>query len=117
MRARTSYGSRAQSAVMPSVDAHRAERDDVLVGALVAHDADGRDRQQHGERLPDAVVEVRRARISSWTIASAARTIASRSVVDVAEDADREARARERLAPDDLLGDAEHAAELRAPRP
>ena len=34
-----------------------ADRDDVLVGALVAHHADGLHRQQHGERLPERAVE------------------------------------------------------------
>ena len=35
--------------------------DDVGVGPLVAHDAHGLDRQQHGEGLPDLVVQVRAA--------------------------------------------------------
>src|SRR3990172_3961516 len=35
----------------------RAQRADVLVGALIAHDAHGLDRKQHGEGLPDRVVE------------------------------------------------------------
>ena len=33
------------------------QRDDVVVGALVAHDTHGLDRQQHREGLPDLVVE------------------------------------------------------------
>ena len=36
---------------------HGAERADEVVGAPVAHDADGADRQQHRERLPDRVVQ------------------------------------------------------------
>ena len=34
-----------------------AQRADVVVGARVAHHADGAHGQQHGERLPDLVVE------------------------------------------------------------
>ena len=34
-----------------------AQRADVVVGAGVAHHADGAHRQQHGEGLPDLVVE------------------------------------------------------------
>src|SRR6185503_3335978 len=36
-----------------------AQRDDVLVRSIVAHHADAANRQQHGERLPDAVVQAR----------------------------------------------------------
>ena len=36
---------------------HGAQRADEVVGAAVAHDADGLHRQQHGEGLPDLVVE------------------------------------------------------------
>ena len=38
----------------------RAERDDVVVGAAVAHDAHGAHRQEHREGLPDLAVETRR---------------------------------------------------------
>src|SRR3954451_19926829 len=38
-----------------------AERADVLVGAQVAHDAHGLDREEDGEGLPDGVVEARGA--------------------------------------------------------
>jgi hypothetical protein len=34
-----------------------AQRADMVVGPPVAHDADGRHRQQHGEGLPDGVIE------------------------------------------------------------
>jgi hypothetical protein len=59
--ASSSCGSRAQSAVMPSLSSPRAHRADVVVGALVAHDADGAHRQEHREGLPDGLVEARRA--------------------------------------------------------
>jgi hypothetical protein len=36
---------------------HGAQRTDVVVGAPVAHHADGAHRQEHGEGLPDRVVE------------------------------------------------------------
>ena len=36
---------------------HRPQRADILVGAQVAHDTDGLDRQEHGEGLPDLVVK------------------------------------------------------------
>ena len=49
--------------------------------------------------------------ISSWRIASAARRISRLAWVIGADDADAEARAGERLAPDDLLGQAERAAD------
>jgi hypothetical protein len=37
---------------------HGAQRDDVLVGAAVAHDADAAHRQEHREGLADLVVPV-----------------------------------------------------------
>ena len=40
MVASSSYGSGTQSAVMPSLRVHRAQREHVGVGALVAHHAD-----------------------------------------------------------------------------
>jgi hypothetical protein len=43
---------------MPS---HRAQRDDAVVGAPVAHHADGPHRQENRESLPDPVVEAGRA--------------------------------------------------------
>ncbi len=46
-----------KSAVMPSVEVTARSAQDVVVGAAVAHDADGLHRQQHGEGLPDGVVE------------------------------------------------------------
>ena len=36
---------------------HRAQTDDVIVGAVIAHHADGAHRQQNGERLPNVVVQ------------------------------------------------------------
>ena len=46
-----------KSAVMPSLEVTARKRADVVVGAPVAHHADGAHRQQHGEGLPDRVVE------------------------------------------------------------
>src|SRR3546814_8280843 len=40
-----------------SSDLDGAQRTDEVVGAVVAHDADGLHRQKHGEGLPDRVVK------------------------------------------------------------
>ena len=52
------------------------------------------------------------ALISPTTIASASRSVSSRSLGDFAEAADGQARAGERVPPDDFLGQAELQAEL-----
>ena len=52
------------------------------------------------------------ALISSTTIASASRSVSSRSLGDFAEAADGEARAGERVSPDDVFRQAELQAEL-----
>ncbi len=45
------------SAVIPSVLVTARNAQAYVVGAPVAHHADGADRQQHRERLPDRVVQ------------------------------------------------------------
>ena len=42
---------------MPSVEVTARRAHHVVVGAVVAHDADGAHRQDDGEGLPDVVVE------------------------------------------------------------
>ncbi len=42
---------------MPSVEVTARKPDDEIIGAEIAHDADGAHRQQHREGLPDVVVE------------------------------------------------------------
>ncbi len=72
-----------------------AQRADEFVGAAVAHDADGLDRQQHRERLPDRVVEAGLAdfvEIDRIGFAQDVELLAS----DAARAADGEARAGER---------------------
>ena len=45
------------SVQVASIDTNNAERDDVFVTSLIAHDADGSDRQEHGEGLPDFFIK------------------------------------------------------------
>ena len=77
-----------------------AERADVLVGAAVAHHADGAHRQQHGEGLPDRVVE---AAACGSRRGRSRRPGAGREPLagDLAQAADGEAGAGEGVAPDE----------------
>ena len=59
----------------------RAQRDRVLVGAVVAHDADRAHRQEHGEAPARPRGRGPAALISSTKIASASRSRSSRSLV------------------------------------
>src|SRR5881396_617606 len=88
-----------------------ADGDHVLVGALVAHDADRLDRQEDGERLPEVAVEAGRADL---LLDDRVRPAQDREPlgIDGADDAHGEPGARERLAGDDLLGDAQHAPQV-----
>ena len=61
MWASTSGGNGNQSAVIPSRLVTARSADGLVVGPEVALDAHRADRQQHGERLPDVVVQTRRA--------------------------------------------------------
>src|SRR5262245_4921431 len=54
---------------------HRAQPDDVIVGAIIAHDADGAHGQQHGERLPNVVVEPGAADLLDIDVIGAAQDI------------------------------------------
>lgn len=67
------------------------------VGAAVAHDADGFGRQQHGKGLPDGVVEAGFADLVDIDGAGLAQDV-ELFFCNVAGAADREARARERMA-------------------
>ncbi len=40
-----------------AVAGHGAQRADIVIGAAVGHDAHGLDREQHGEDLPDRIVD------------------------------------------------------------
>jgi hypothetical protein len=90
-----------------------ADRDRIAVGARVALHADRADRGQHAERLPQLAVEARLAHLLLQDRVGLAQR-GEPLLGDVADDADREAGPRERLAPDhplrhtELLADAAH---------
>ena len=74
----------------------------MIVRAPVAHDADRLDRQQDGERLPDLIVQSRLADLLDVNGVDLAQEIEA-LLGDGSEHADREAGARKRVTPDDLL--------------
>ena len=79
----------------------------MTVGALVAHHADRADvGQQHREHLPDLAVESGAGDLFAYDGVGLAQQIQPLGG-DLADDADRQARTGERLAPDDLGGQAE----------
>src|SRR5829696_2171130 len=84
----------------------RPDDDRVGVGALVAHHAHRPDVGQHGERLPDLAFETCPAQLLADDVVGVLEhgDLVGR---DVADDAHGEPRAGERLAPHDLLGQAE----------
>ena len=87
-----------------------AQGADEFVGAAIAHDADGLDRQQHGKGLPDGVVEAGLAdlvEIDGIGFAQDFELFAG----DAARAADGEARTREGVAADETVGQAEFLAE------
>ena len=85
------------------------------VGAEVAHHAHGPDREQHGEGLPDSPLE---PGLRALLLHDGVGLAQERQALlgHLAEHADRQARARERLAPDDLVRQPE-TRPARAPRP
>ena len=93
-----------------------AQRADEFVGAAVAHDADGLHRQQHGEGLPDGVVEAGLADLVEIDRVGLAQDF-ELFAGDAAGAADGEARSREGMAADEMLRQAELLAERPAPRP
>ena len=82
---------------------------DVLVGALVAHDADAPDRQKHDAGLPYFVVEAVVAQALDEDVVGFLED-ADFLGGDVAEDAHAQAGAGEGMAADEAVGDAEGAA-------
>ena len=97
---------------------HRAQRDDIVVGAAVAHHADALDRQEDRERLARQVVPALpadrvdgRAQLLDEDRVGAAQQVGELAL-DLAEDANAEARARERMAIDHRVRQAECDAEL-----
>ena len=101
---------------MPSTEVTARKAPDVVVGAAVAHDADRAHRQQHGERLPDVVVEAGVADLLEVDRVGLAQDV-ELFARDLARAADGEAGAGERMAADEAFGQAELAARAPAPRP
>ena len=85
---------------------HRADGDRVGVGALVALHADRADHRQDGEALPELAVE---AGVLDLFLQDGVGALQDVDALggDLADDADAEAGPRERLAPDDALGQTE----------
>src|SRR5213079_3227682 len=61
----------------PVAARYRAERDDMIVGSSITHHANRLDGEQHGECLPDLVVQPRRTDLLQ-VIASTRRSRSSR---------------------------------------
>lgn len=57
VRAKKARSNGSESTVMPSIDVNRTKSAGIVPAARVPHDADGSDREQNGERLPDLIVQ------------------------------------------------------------
>src|SRR5438034_514531 len=88
----------------------RAQAHDVLIGPPVAHHADGLHRQQHGEGLPDLVVEAGLSNLIDIDRIRVAQDV-ELFLRDLAGAADREAGAGERMTADENFRQAKLAAE------
>lgn len=88
----------------------RTQADDLLVRPPVSLHADGADGQQRAERLTDLVVK---ARFPDLLDKDGVGVLGNLDLLarHLAEDADREAGTRERVATDQVLGNLEEAAE------
>src|SRR5215471_5539532 len=75
---------------------HRTQRADEIEGARVAHHPDAPDRQQYREGLPDRIVETGAADLFEKHRIGLAQDV-ELGPRDLAGDADRQARARERM--------------------
>src|SRR5262245_8866296 len=88
-----------------------AQRDDMLVGAAVTHDADRTHRKKNRERLSGLVVQP-----GCPQLVDENRVRTSQEVgvfpFDLAEDADTEAGPRKRMSEDDLVWQSECEAEF-----
>ena len=80
------------------------------IGPLVAHDADGENRQQDGEGLPDLVVQPGGADFFKEDVVGLTKDV-QLFFGDVAQAADGEAGAGERVTADDVFRQAEQTAE------
>ena len=88
----------------------RADCGRVFVGPRIAHHADALHRQQHREALPEALVPPRLADFLRDDLVREAQQVEARPG-DFSDDSHRQSRARERLADDELLVEAEIAAD------
>src|SRR3546814_1098592 len=93
-----------------SSDLDGAQRTDEVVGAVVAHDADGLHRQKHGEGLPDRVVKAGLADFVEIDCIRLAQDVELFAGYGTGA-ADCETRTRERVAADEAFRQAEFAAE------
>ena len=89
---------------------HGADRDDVLVRALVAHHADRLHRQEHGEGLPELFVELGAPDLLLHDRVGGPHDRHPVGV-DGADHAHGEPGTRKRMTADDLLRHAQQAAE------
>ena len=106
----TSYGQLGPVGGHPVVARDRPDGDDVRVGPAVAHDADRADRGQDRERLPQAAVQAGRLDLVDHDPVGLAERVEPLGR-HLADDPDRQARARERLAQDHRLGQPELGAD------
>ena len=97
---------------MPSSEVTARNRADAVIRAIVAHHADRPDRQQHGERLPDRIVETGVADLFEIDGIGLAQNIAF-FLGYFARNADGEAGTRERMPADEVFGQPKLAAKLR----
>src|SRR3954471_13384408 len=93
------------------VGGHRADDDDRAVGALVALDADRADVGQDAERLPELAVQAGLADLVLEHEVRVTQQVEALLRGLAPDDADREPGTRERLAPDQALGQAELCAD------
>src|SRR5690606_14846528 len=89
---------------------HGPQRTHELVGTAIAHHAHGLHRQKHGKRLPDGIVEPCLADLVEIDRVGRAQDLELLAGHGTWA-ADRKARARERMAPDEVVRQAEFLAE------
>jgi hypothetical protein len=90
---------------------HGAQRHHVFVGAAIAHHADALHRQEHGEGLAGLVVPVGGAQLVDEDGVGAAQQVGE-VLADLAQDAHAQAGAREGVAIDHLVRQAQGDAQL-----
>ena len=101
-----SCGNRAQSAGHRVVAGDRSDHDNIAVCPFITLDSDGADIRQHAERLPQIPVKARLADLVLEDRVGLAEDLEPLLRHLAADDPDREPWTRERLAPDESLGQA-----------